>query len=255
VHATNDFVTTGSGENFGFNGDSDLGDGWDSVRGDSDIQFEPMHYPAPQVQTVDDSPAPQVQTVDDSPADPWEAPQWLVDIGNFLYDVFSGLGNLLGMSWPVFSWVLIAIAALCILALLWRMLAPVLGYRRLRLEVAAESEEGWAPNRSEALTLLEEADRLAANGSFEEATHLLLQRSVEQIRTARPKWLGPSSTAREIAGLPALPDTARSAFSTIAERVERSLFALRSLSLDDWQAARSAYAEFALADLRAEVRT
>jgi len=33
----------------------------------------------------------------------------------------------------------------------------------------------------------------------------------------------------------------------IAERVERSLFALRRLGADDWQAARAAYADFALA--------
>jgi hypothetical protein len=78
---------------------------------------------------------------------------------------------------------------------------------------------------------------------------LLLKRSVGQIADARPDWLGPSSTAREIAALPALPERARGAFTTIAERVERSLFALRRLSADDWQAARAAYADFALHDL------
>ena len=35
--------------------------------------------------------------------------------------------------------------------------------------------------------------------------------------------------------------------TAIAERVERSLFAMRGLSADDWLAARAAYAEFALA--------
>jgi hypothetical protein len=35
----------------------------------------------------------------------------------------------------------------------------------------------------------------------------------------------------------------------IAERVERSLFALRRLGEADWSAARGAYAQFALADL------
>ena len=51
----------------------------------------------------------------------------------------------------------------------------------------------------------------------------------------------------DIASLPALSDSARNAFAVIAERVERSLFALRRLSAEDWQAARAAYAEFALA--------
>jgi hypothetical protein len=43
-----------------------------------------------------------------------------------------------------------------------------------------------------------------------------------------------------------LPDRARQAFGTIAGRVEASLFALRRLTMDDWQAARTAYADFAL---------
>src|SRR5690606_442515 len=103
----------------------------------------------------------------------------------------------------------------------------------------------------EALALLEDADRLAAEGRYDEAAHLLLRRSVGQIAAARPGLLDPSNTAREIAALPALPDTARRAFAIIAGRVEASLFALRALSADDWRAARAAYADFALAVPRA----
>ncbi len=90
------------------------------------------------------------------------------------------------------------------------------------------------------------ADRLAAEGRFDEATHLLLQRSVGQIAAARPDLVEPATTARELAAMGALPDAARTAFGTIAGRVERSLFALRALGADDWQAARAAYADFAL---------
>ena len=62
-----------------------------------------------------------------------------------------------------------------------------------------------------------------------------------------PTRLGqPASTAREISVLPMLPERARSAFAAIASRVERSLFALRALDAEDWQAARAAYADFAL---------
>ncbi len=102
------------------------------------------------------------------------------------------------------------------------------------------------PDRDEALALLEDADRLAAAGRFDEATHLLLRRSVSQIAGARPDWVHPASTAREIAAISALPDAARRAFALIAGRVERSLFALRALDAADWQAARAAYADFAL---------
>jgi hypothetical protein len=73
-----------------------------------------------------------------------------------------------------------------------------------------------------------------------------LQRSVADIAAARPDWLSPSSTAREIALLPALPATARQAFATMAEEVERARYALRAPGLGEWQRARGAYAAFAL---------
>ena len=56
----------------------------------------------------------------------------------------------------------------------------------------------------------------------------------------------PASTAREIAGLGALPQAARSAFGVIATLVERSRYALRPLGQPDWAAARAAYAGFAV---------
>jgi hypothetical protein len=199
---------------------------WEAVRASQDIQFAPVKVP-------------QLQPPHG----------WLYDvlkaIGDFLAWVFSAMAEALGISWPVFKWILIAVAVLLLLLVLWRLLQPVLS---LRLPKRDDNDEQWAPDRGEALSLLDEADRLAAEGRYDEAAHLLLQRSVEQIASARPHWLGPASTAREIASLPALPESARSAFAAIAERVERSLFALRRLELADWQAARAAYADFALAD-------
>ena len=52
-------------------------------------------------------------------------------------------------------------------------------------------------------------------------------------------------------GIAQLPAPARDAFGLIATQVERSLFALRSLDAGDWQAAREAYARFALERLPA----
>ena len=143
----------------------------------------------------------------------------------------------------VMTWLVVAIGVAILAFLVWRLLAPL----RLRRRDEQQAAPEWTPDAGEALALLDDADRLAAEGRYDEATHLLLKRSVGQIAAARPDWLEPSSTAREIAELPALPQAARGAFATIAERVERSLFALRSLSADDWGAARAAYAEFALA--------
>lgn len=80
---------------------------------------------------------------------------------------------------------------------------------------------------------------------YDKATHLLLTRSVGQIAQARPDCVEPSTTTRELAALPPLSPAARTAFAIIAGRVERSLFALRALTADDWHAARAAYAQFA----------
>ena len=205
----------------------DAGKAWEVVRADDAIQFAPVTVPPP---------------------DPPKPPGWLDAFFRWLGDLLEPVGRALGMSWPVFKWVLLAIGVAALLFLLWRMLGPMLGWRPQR-RPEVEDDAGWAPDTGAAIALLEDADRLAAEGRYDEATHLLLQRSVSQIAAARPDLVEPASTARELAALPALPDAARTAFGTIAARVERSLFALRSLGADDWQAARSAYAEFALAPL------
>ena len=166
---------------------------------------------------------------------PPEPPGWLIDI-------FEAIARALGMSAPVLLWVVGGCVALLVLYALWRLAEPLFD----RVPKAAEEPEGWAPERDQALALLDDADQLAAAGRFDEAAHLLLKRSVAQIAGARPDWIHPASTAREIAAIGALPERARSAFATITARVERSRFALRALDAADWQAARAAYAEFAL---------
>ncbi len=188
------------------------------------------------------------------PAQPTPPPDWLVRFGEWLEHVLRPLGRLIehllrplgemiGLSWPVFEKILLGLGAIGLLVLLWVLARPLIA--RLRAPRAAPEPE-WTPDRAEALLLLEDADRLAAAGHYDEATHLLLRRSVQQIATARPDWLHPASTAREIAGILSLPAAARAAFATIADRVERCRYALRPLAADDWQAARRAYADFAL---------
>ena len=192
-------------------------DDWRALRADDDIQFAPIRPSEP-----------------DPPPEP---PDWLRDFLEWLGDLLSPVGDalgafarLVGMSAQVLTWGLIAIGVAIVLYLAWRLTEPY----RLRRKDPAPDAPGWTPDAGEALALLDDADRLATEGRYDEATHLLLKRSVGQIAAARPDWLEPSSTAR-------------GAFATIAERVERSLFALRGLSADDWHASRAAYAEFALA--------
>jgi hypothetical protein len=214
-------VTTPGGQIAGSAAAQDaLGD-WQAVRADAAIQYAPL-----------------------PPIAPPQPPPWLKLIGEWLRAIFEPLGRFLGLSWPVLQAILVVLALLIAGFVLWRLvIEPLLGLRRRAPDAA---EPGWTPDRAAAVALLEDADRLAAEGRYGEAVHLLLRRSVHHIAAARPDWLLPASTAREIASLPMLPEPARQAFSIIAVRVERSVFALRDLDPGDWQAARQAYADFAL---------
>jgi hypothetical protein len=194
------------------------------VRADEAIQFAPVKIPPPE-----------------------KPPGWLEALVRWLGEVLAPLGRALGLSWPVLKWVLLALAIGAVALLLWRVLGPMFGWRP-QSRATMEPDE-WAPAAGDALALLEDADALAAQGRFDEATHLLLRRSVGQIAAARPGLVEPATTARELAALGALPDAARAAFATIATRVERSLFALQALGAEDWQAARAAYSDFALSRL------
>ncbi|WP_299194344.1 hypothetical protein [uncultured Erythrobacter sp.] len=205
-------------------------EGWSELRDNPNIQFEEIPPPPPP-----------------EPPEPNWFTDALVSFFGFLGDLFSPVGQLLGVSWPVLQWVLLAAAILFVLYMIARSIGPL--SRSARAKKKAVSEPEWQPDHEESVALLEDADQLAAQGKYDEATHLLLQRSVGQISQARPDWVEPSSTARELAALPALSEKARAAFATISERVERSLFALRSLNKGDWEAARDAYANFALAPI------
>jgi hypothetical protein len=214
-------VTTGTGD-LAAKADQFTRD-WQAVRAEPAIQFAPVKVPPPE-----------------------PLPNWLKVLGEWLDWLLRPVGRLFGHFGSAVPWIVGGLLVLFAALLLWRLREPILRWWR-RDRPQLPEQQAWQPGDEAALALLEDADRLAAEGRFEEATRLLLQRSVGQIAAARPGWLEPSSTAREIAALPALSEAARHAFAVIAERVERSLFALRRLSAEDWQAARAAYAEFALA--------
>lgn len=205
---------------------------WERVRDDGDVQFAPVEIP------------------EIVPPEPSWFERMLTKTFTWLADVFAPVGQLLGAQWWWLQWALLVLIAVFVIVLLWRNFAP--GGARQRRLAAADTLEEWRPEAAASLALLEDADALAAEGRFDEATRLLLQRSVGQISAARPELVEPSSTARELAALPALPNAARTAFRTIAERVERSLFALKALDRADWEAARAAYADFALARLNGQ---
>jgi hypothetical protein len=125
------------------------------------------------------------------------------------------------------------------------LLGVRLGWRRKSPRRLVASGD-WRPSAAQARTLLEDADRLAAEGRFDEAAHLLLFRSVEDIDGRWPGLVRPALTSRDIASLGGLPQAARTTFASIAQVVERSLFGGQALTQAEFADCRRAYQAFAL---------
>ena len=100
------------------------------------------------------------------------------------------------------------------------------------------------PAANRARALLEEADRLAREGRFDEAARVILHRSIEDMEQAFPSAIAPSMTSREISGLEYLSEKGRATFTGIAQAVERSLFGGRALSATQFAECREAYVSF-----------
>jgi hypothetical protein len=160
------------------------------------------------------------------------------------------------------------------LAELFRLIAPFLSYifwagvaivaamivyaivselvRRMPQSRAGQKPEAevpvaeFHPAAARARALLEEADRLAREGRHGEAVRVLLHRSIDDMDEAYPATIMPSMTSREIAMLAYLSEQGRATFVKIAKAVERSLFAGRSLTADEYAECRRAYESFAL---------
>lgn len=195
---------------------------WKDVRADEDIQFANI-----------------------SPEPPEPPPEWWTDFLDWLGDVLAPIAELLVAGWPVLKIILLILLAAGILALLWVIISPYWQDWRSKLP---KQEEEWRPDEAAARRLLEEADALAEKGQFDEAAHLLLFRSIEDIEKRRPDLLRPSDTSREIETFDSLPETARAMFAVIADHVERGIFAATPIGEAGWTASRNAYGEFALTE-------
>lgn len=165
-----------------------------------------------------------------------EPPRWLGP----LLEALQAFGPVLKY---VFWGGLIAGAALLLYFLL-REFVPNRWFRR----DAGPAEGDWRPEPGRARALLEDADRLATEGRFEEAIHLLLFRSIDDLVARRPGVVRPALTSRDIAGLQALPGDARAAFARLAAGVEHSFFGGRPADAGAFRAARSDYETFAFAE-------
>lgn len=189
-----------------------------ALRADPNLQFRFSDYTAPQ---------------------PKPPPQWLVDLARFLEHAGPFL------RW-VF-WIGVALIAALILFVLVREILRRLPTAWRSKEKADEAPKPvFKPTAVRARALLEEADRLAAEGRYSEAVRVLLHRSIEDIERAFPVTISPAQTSREIARLEPLSTQGRAVFTGIAQAVETSLFGGRALDAQRFAECRAAYASFAL---------
>ena len=170
-----------------------------------------------------------------------EPPAWLQPLVEVL--------QFLAPAVPWLFWIGLAlIAALILFWVLRDLMGVAIRWPWQRSVAAHDDTDAWRPDEAKARTLLSEAEALAARGDYEEAVHLLLRRSVEDISGRLPEFLLPSFTARDIAAAPSLPLRAREAFGSIARIAESGLFARRPVGEPGWREARAAYERFAFRD-------
>jgi hypothetical protein len=105
-----------------------------------------------------------------------------------------------------------------------------------------EFSKNEAEARSAALERMEhsqaEADDLARAGSFAEAMHILLLRSVNEMRTRLASPIAASLTSREILGRLAMSPEERAVFARIVGDVEISRFGEHNPGEDEYLACR-----------------
>lgn len=197
---------------------------WRAIRADPSIQFN----------------------LPEKPVEPPEPPPgWLQPVLRSIGDFIQWVGG----GWRVILWI---IGITIVVALLFALVPGLRDWLRERFgrRAAAADEPQWVPTETRARALLEDADALAAQGRFDEAVHLLLFRSIDDIVAWRGDVVRPADTSRDIARADALPPAARGVFAGIVAAVERSLFGGRALDDGDWRRARADYAGFALRGAR-----
>ena len=178
---------------------------------------------------------------------PPELPDWLRVFFRFL----AGFQ-------PVFEVLFWAATALLVALVLYFVARELLRYYRKEASGGKAGDDvipDWRPPVARARALLSDADRLAAEGRYGEAIHLLLFRSIEDIDAKRPHAVKPALTSRDILDLQALPSVARQSLSRLVTTVEWSFFGGRAVDEADFSACRRAYEEFAFPDAWAEKAT
>lgn len=163
------------------------------------------------------------------------------------------LADMLESMAPLFNLIFWGALAAVVLAIAWFISREVWQARygrdtRTRTSTAVQTTE-YRPEPERARALLQDADRLAELGRFEEAVRTLLHRSIDDIEGRTPRAIKSAQTSREIASLPILPEPVREAFAPLVRAVERSWFGGLPLGPEDYRTCRDSYARFALPEV------
>ncbi|MDR3077045.1 MAG: hypothetical protein LBU26_07055, partial [Synergistaceae bacterium] len=111
--------------------------------------------------------------------------------------------------------------------------------RKLEFERGGASGDMGAAARMETASV--EADDLARSGSFAEAMHVLLLRSVSEMRGRLDSPIAESLTSREILRRPDLSPEERDVFATIVGGVEISYFGPHHPGEEEYSACRKSF--------------
>jgi hypothetical protein len=141
----------------------------------------------------------------------------------------------------ILFWMLLVVGGLLLLFYLISGLPSL--QQRLKRRAAEEdtSSVGSIPKDADRERLdlaLGEADRLARQGAYGEALHLLLLYCLNEMRRRFGLLLPPSLTSREILGLSVLPEVRRTGLSVIVSAVEVSHFGGRPVDESTYSSCR-----------------
>ncbi len=168
--------------------------------------------------------------------------------GNFIIEFFRAIANFLGPFLEIVFWVFITLFVIAIIYTIFREIIrsklPSRASKAKRDETVKITP--YQPKAAMAKILLSDADKLAAQGAYAGAIHILLFRSIQDIEIHHPNAIRRSLTSREILQLPVLTAQSRQTFGLISQFVERAFFAGQPLDQAAFETCRQAYAGLAL---------
>ncbi|WP_420102946.1 hypothetical protein [Bosea sp. (in: a-proteobacteria)] len=121
---------------------------------------------------------------------------------------------------------------------IWSLRDSLPGFSRSRRIQAAEVASGVSPSSARLEEAQLEADELARRGQYGEAMHMLLLRSLAEIRARLGTSFAVSLTSREILRKVSLPQAGTGALGAIVQSVEQTYFGGRSAGQEDYLGCR-----------------